>query len=49
MERREIGRGALCHIGVAALDRMTSDDYTFITLRGELRIKSDILKGFASG
>jgi hypothetical protein len=49
MERREIGRGALCHIGVAALDRMISDDYTFITLRGELRIKSDILKGFASG
>jgi ketosteroid isomerase-like protein len=34
---------------VAALDRMTSDDYTFITLRGELRTKSDILKGFASG
>ncbi len=34
---------------VAALDRMTSDDYTFITLRGELRTKSEILKGFASG
>jgi ketosteroid isomerase-like protein len=34
---------------VTALDRMTSDDYTFITLRGELRTKSDILKGFASG
>ena len=34
---------------VATLDRMTSDDYTFITLRGELRTKSDILKGFASG
>jgi ketosteroid isomerase-like protein len=32
-----------------ALDRMTSDDYTFITLKGELRTKSDILKGFASG
>jgi ketosteroid isomerase-like protein len=28
---------------------MTSDDYTFITLRGEMRSKSDILKGFASG
>jgi len=28
---------------------MTSDDYTFITLRGEMRTKSDILKGFASG
>ena len=34
---------------VATLDRMTSDDYTFITLKGELRTKSDILKGFASG
>lgn len=34
---------------VAALNRMTSDDYTFITLRGEMRTKSDILKGFASG
>jgi len=33
----------------AALNRMTPDDYTFITLRGELRTKSDILKGFASG
>ena len=34
---------------VATLDRMTSDDYTFITLRGELRTKSEILKGFKSG
>ena len=33
----------------AALDRMTSDDYTFITLRGEMRSKADIIKGFASG
>jgi ketosteroid isomerase-like protein len=33
---------------VAALDKMTSDDYTFITLKGELRTKSDILNGFAS-
>src|SRR6476469_8401831 len=40
---------AIVHGDVAALDRMTSDDYTFITLRGELRTKSDILKGFASG
>jgi ketosteroid isomerase-like protein len=40
---------AIIHSDVAALDRMTSDDYTFITLRGELRTKSDILKGFASG
>jgi ketosteroid isomerase-like protein len=40
---------AVLHGDVTALDRMTSDDYTFITLRGELRTKSDILKGFASG
>ena len=40
---------AVLHGDVAALDRMTSDDYTFITLRGELRTKPDILKGFASG
>src|SRR5258708_39287361 len=33
----------------SALDRMTADDYTFITLRGELRTKSEILKGFQSG
>ncbi|HEY2569489.1 MAG TPA: nuclear transport factor 2 family protein [Candidatus Udaeobacter sp.] len=40
---------AVLHGDVTALDRMTSDEYTFITLRGELRTKSDILKGFASG
>jgi ketosteroid isomerase-like protein len=33
----------------ATLDKMTSDDYTFITLRGELRTKSEIVKGFKSG
>lgn len=33
----------------AALERMTSDDYTFITLRGELRSKAEIVKGFANG
>ena len=32
-----------------ALDRMTADDYTFITQRGELRTKADILAGFKSG
>jgi ketosteroid isomerase-like protein len=32
-----------------ALERMTADDYTFITLKGELRTKADIVKGFASG
>jgi ketosteroid isomerase-like protein len=40
---------AVLHGDVTALDRMTSDDYTFITLKGELRTKADILKGFASG
>jgi uncharacterized protein (TIGR02246 family) len=33
----------------AALARMTADDYTFITLKGELRTKADIVKGFSSG
>src|SRR5208337_327091 len=33
----------------SALDRMTAEDYTFITLRGELRTKSEIVNGFRSG
>lgn len=33
----------------ATLDRMTADGYTFITLRGELRTKAEIVKGFQSG
>ena len=33
----------------AALDRLTAADYTFITLRGELRTKDEIVKGFKSG
>jgi ketosteroid isomerase-like protein len=33
----------------AALEQMTSDDYTFITLRGELRTKAEIVQGFRSG
>lgn len=33
----------------AALDRMTSDDYTFINQKGELRTKAEILTGFKSG
>lgn len=45
----EIRNQAVLHDDVATLDRMTSDDYTFITLRGEMRTKSEILKGFASG
>ena len=33
----------------AAIERMTADDYTFVTLKGELRTKAEIVKGFASG
>jgi ketosteroid isomerase-like protein len=33
----------------AALERMTSDDYTFITQRGELRTKAEIVNGFKTG
>lgn len=33
----------------AALDRLTAADYSFITLRGELRTKDEIVKGFKSG
>jgi len=32
-----------------ALERMTSDDYTFVTLRGELRTKAEIIQGFKTG
>jgi uncharacterized protein (TIGR02246 family) len=39
---------AILNGDAAALERMTSDDYTFITLRGDLRTKSDIVKGFQS-
>lgn len=40
---------AILNGDAATLERMTSDDYTFITLRGELRTKSEIVKGFQSG
>jgi ketosteroid isomerase-like protein len=33
----------------AAIDRMTSEDYTFVTLRGEMRTKAEIVQGFQSG
>ena len=33
----------------AAIERMTADDYTFVTLKGELRTKAEIVKGFSSG
>lgn len=40
---------AVLHGDVSVLDRMTSDDFTFVTPRGEMRTKQEILKGFASG
>jgi ketosteroid isomerase-like protein len=40
---------AILNGDAAALDRMTADDYTFITLRGELRTKSEVVKGFQLG
>jgi ketosteroid isomerase-like protein len=40
---------AIVNGNAAVLDRMTAEDYTFITLRGELRTKSEIVKGFQSG
>src|SRR4029434_9607964 len=33
----------------ATLERMTSDDYTFINQRGELRTKAEIVAGFKAG
>jgi ketosteroid isomerase-like protein len=33
----------------AALERLTAEDYSFITLRGELRTKQEIVQGFKSG
>ena len=33
----------------AVIERMTSDDYTFVTLRGEMRTKAEIVSGFKSG
>jgi uncharacterized protein (TIGR02246 family) len=40
---------AILNGDAALLERMTSDDYTFITLRGELRTKAEIVNGFKSG
>jgi ketosteroid isomerase-like protein len=40
---------AILNGDAATVDRMTSDDYTFITLRGELRTKAEIVKGFRPG
>ena len=40
---------AILHGDAAALERMTADDYTFITLRGELRTKAQVLANFKGG
>ena len=40
---------AILHGDAAALERMTSDDYTFITLWGGLRTKAETIQGFKSG
>jgi ketosteroid isomerase-like protein len=40
---------AILHNDVAVLDRLTADDYTFITLRGELRTKAEVLRNFKTG
>jgi ketosteroid isomerase-like protein len=33
----------------AALERMTADDYTFVTLRGEMLTKAEVVRNFRSG
>jgi len=45
----EVRNQAILKGDAAAIERMTSEDYTFITLKGELRTKAEIVKGFASG
>jgi len=40
---------AIIHGDSAALERMTSDDYTFVTLRGEMLTKAAIVQNFRSG
>ena len=40
---------AILHGDAAALDRLTADDYTFVTLRGEMRTKAQIVRDFGSG
>jgi ketosteroid isomerase-like protein len=50
IKQLEDGRNqAILKGDAAALERMTADDYTFVTLKGELRTKAEIVKGFASG
>src|SRR5438046_2137161 len=40
---------ALLKGDAAAIERMTSEDYTFINQRGELRTRAEIVAGFKSG
>ena len=40
---------AILHGDAVALERMTSDDYTFVTLRGEMLTKAAIVHNFRSG
>jgi ketosteroid isomerase-like protein len=40
---------AILHGDAATLERMTSDDYTFVTLRGEMLTKAAIVQNFRSG
>ncbi len=39
---------AILHGDATSLERMTSDDYTFITLRGEMLTKDEIVRNFRS-
>lgn len=50
IKRLELERNeAILEGDAAALNRMTSDDYTFINQRGELRTKAEIVAGFKAG
>jgi hypothetical protein len=40
---------AILHGDSEALERMTSEDYTFVTLRGEMLTKAAIVQNFRSG
>ena len=40
---------ALANRDVAALEKMMSEDFTFVTPRGDLRTRQDILKAVAAG
>ena len=42
----EVRNQAILHGDAAALERMTSDDYTFVTLRGEMLTKAEVVRNF---